>query len=573
MTAVALSGREAPTLHSPLRSARWIPVVAAISTYLLYAVPAAWAGRRGISSFQDDAFYYLVTAKHFLQNGTFSFDGITPTNGFHPLWMAGVAAVLRVIGESAAPEQQIFAVKLLEIVVLGLAVLTCCRFFLRDSTRGDVWAWGYLAIVLLLVCPYYVVFQQGMETTLAALLFVLALEAFVSRRSVRLAIAVVLLFLCRLDTAIFVGVPLALAHAWDGEGSRRGRALPLAVLVAGVLAVSFVNVLTTGHAVPISGAIKSSFPHVTFHPQFLVEPINIVRMFGWRHLLVDINILLVGGMLVGDALLLPLANLPPGDRRQAVVVVAIGLLLLANLLLFQQWEKSIDPRYFALPAIAALFGAGTLLGAIVRRVMASAARLARASARDRERFARAASLAACLALLSVGLSLEALALAGRAPVVMAQRDDPTRQLFKDVAAHLPPDAILAGTDVGALAFWTGRPVVNLDGVVNDYAYQDAIRDQRLLSYLHARHVTHLATGLWDRPQTYTERPTEPVYLHQIDAAAVRGTYDCHVYFAYSYVYRVYSDRFCLRAGDEVFRRALGKHGIADTAYVVYRLPR
>jgi hypothetical protein len=64
-----------------------------------------------------------------------------------------------------------------------------------------------------------------------------------------------------------------------------------------------------------------------------------------------------------------------------------------------------------------------------------------------------------------------------------------------------------------------------------------------------------------------------MYRHQVDAAAQRAApYTCHPYYVYSYVHHAYSDRICLRAGDEAFRRDLGLDGVAQTSYVIYRLP-
>ena len=36
----------------------------------------------------DDAFYYFVPARNIAKGAGVTFDGITSTNGFHPLWMA-----------------------------------------------------------------------------------------------------------------------------------------------------------------------------------------------------------------------------------------------------------------------------------------------------------------------------------------------------------------------------------------------------------------------------------------------------------------------------------------------------
>ncbi len=132
--------------------------------------------------------------------------------------------------------------------------------------------------------------------------------------------------------------------------------------------------------------------------------------------------------------------------------------------------------------------------------------------------------------------------------------------------------MLAGTDVGALAFWTGLRVVNLDGVISDFRYQAYLRDGRLRAYLREQGVTHVASGLWDRAQTYTGRPVEPMYRSRVDPRAERGeAYGVHRYYVYSYLYGVYSDVVPLRESDEVFRRALGEDGVAQVSYVVWRL--
>jgi hypothetical protein len=115
--------------------------------------------------------------------------------------------------------------------------------------------------------------------------------------------------------------------------------------------------------------------------------------------------------------------------------------------------------------------------------------------------------------------------------------------------------------------------VNLDGVINNYRYQDYLKDGRLRQYLHEQGVTHLAFALWDRETTYTARPTEPMYRHAIDAAAVRGTgYDRHEFYVYSYLHHQYSDRIALEPRMEVFRKWVGKDADADIVYVVYRMP-
>jgi hypothetical protein len=46
-----------------------------------------------------------------------------------------------------------------------------------------------------------------------------------------------------------------------------------------------------------------------------------------------------------------------------------------------------------------------------------------------------------------------------------QTSDSVKDLFRDVREAIPETGVVAGTDAGALAFWTGRRVINLDGLI------------------------------------------------------------------------------------------------------------
>jgi len=543
------------------RALAWAIVAIALFAYLAMAIPSVWSARLGVSQFQDDAFYYLVPARHFVEQGRFTFDGVHPTNGFHPLWMAAAVALTAIAGPAALPEHHVFALNLLEKLVQGAALAACIAFFLRTRRDAAAAGTGYLGIAILLLCPYYVIFDQGMETTLAVFMLILAINALLDDAPVRLGIVLVALFLCRLDTGLFVGLPMAL---WLGfcrpDLPRRWWAV--APLTASMLGVSLAYLALTGHTVPISGAVKSSFPSITWHGSYFVEPLNVAALYGWRTLLHGLNIWLCGGLLLGGCALVAAGELRPKARNATFVIAFVGGLLLANLLLFQKWEKSVDPRYYALPMAVASFVMGAGVEALFARV---------AGGRRTPWQHIAATLPGVIAVAA--LALEALVFASRFDHSLHSRSDPVQALFKDLDAVLPRDAVLAGTDVGALSFWTGRRVINLDGVMNDYAYQEWVRDRRLAEYLRRNGATHVATALWDSEQTYTARPTEPMYRHQVDPDATHARpYRCHNFYVHSYVFRTDSDAICLDARSEVFRRPVGRIGIGEAAYVVYALP-
>jgi len=485
--------------------------------------------------------------------------------------------LLGVVGRHAPVDTQIFAVNALEQLIRGLAVVTCVGLYIWSRQRVLPWAYGFLAVAALLLYPFYIIFEQGMETTLAVLLLLCVIYAFVSERLVLLGLTLALLFLTRLDSAVFIAGPLLLwtvaKHPRDG-GAWAGAAIFATTFCIYVA----INLATTGHPVPISGVLKSSFPALRWQGAFFGEPITIARMFGWRSLLYGINMVSCTALLVVGATCLLIAwRRAPDIRNKLLMLGVVAALLVINLLAFQKWDKSIDPRYLAMPMTIAIFFVAASFRLLVERVEEWLA-----PAGVRERFPRASMSRAQigrrilnslpLAVICVALVWEARVQWARLDSYAGRRDDLVRQIYMEVDKVLPKDAVVAGTDVGAMAFWTQRRVINLDGVINNFAYQDYLRDGRLREYLREQGVTHIATGLWDREQSYTGRPIERMYREVLDPPAVHSAnYKEHEFYVYSYLYNVESDRIALKPGDEVYRRFLGKDGVADAAYVVYRL--
>lgn len=525
----------------------------AFAAACLGAAPVVWRSAFGVNDFQDDAWYYVVAAKNFIGAGIFSLDGATATNGFHPLWMAMLLALFGAIGIEAPLDCQVLATTALEQALFLFAVVACIEGAFRHSREELAWRTGYLALLAFLLFPGHTVFRQGMETTLAALAFVFVVRAYERDSPRGLGLALALLFLARLDTAVFVAAPLL---AWSA-GARvlelrrlAAAAAPIAVAFA---AYSAVNLAATGHVIPISGAIKSSFPVPHWNAGFLAEPLNLVSLFGWRTLFEGVNLAACIALTALGIVAAVFAR-ASASKRKILGIGLVAAVLAANLLLFQRWQKSIDPRYLVLPTMAALFFAAATAQLALERL--SPPRLSRLLP---------------IALLAA-LALEAIDAARHLAERAARRENTVRAIFEEITRALPANAVLAGTDVGAMSFWTRRPVVNLDGVMNTFEYQDRIAQGGLKRYLRERGVTHLGTILWDREQSYTGRPAEPMYRHVIDPAAQKDArYPQHRYFVYSYLHGRHSDALVLRPGEEVYRRYVGRDGIAEATYVVYAL--
>jgi hypothetical protein len=122
----------------------------------------------GADVWQDDAFYYLKIAQNILAGRGVTFDGHTPTNGFHPLFMALVAAVMSV--EDRDPARIMHLVGLLSAIV---ATATGALVFLLQRRLSGTWTAVY-ALAIWALSPYFTVFGvNGQETGLAVLFTVL----------------------------------------------------------------------------------------------------------------------------------------------------------------------------------------------------------------------------------------------------------------------------------------------------------------------------------------------------------------------------------------------------------------
>ena len=254
-----------------------------LALYLIgLLLASAWFAQRLVSDldffdlmhlFQDDAFYYFQIAKNLAQGNFSTFDdGITLTNGYHPVWLLLITPLYWIFDL----EEALGAIKVLEIALVagGVALLVAAARIVR------------LPWILLAVTPVLLARHGGLLEGMEAALGVFALGALFAvlggyaRNSARwrwpLAAIVFALPWVRLE---YVAVSLASmgalflleAGGWGGSkmpGERSGvrkesdfvssltAFMPLAA--AGLSLVSYFayNGLVFGGLVPVSGAVK-----------------------------------------------------------------------------------------------------------------------------------------------------------------------------------------------------------------------------------------------------------------------------------------------------------------------------
>ncbi|WGF86316.1 hypothetical protein [Marinivivus vitaminiproducens] len=216
-----------------------------------------------LSHFTDDVLYYVLPAEHLVQTGRSSFDGITLTNGYHPLWFVLIAG----IATAFDPQNAAFFAALLALssalCLLGLAGVRA----LIDETAPTS---GFAETIgLLYFMSAYLISRDGMESALVLGVapWWLLMAARLWRHEagpwslVGFGLAGSLVVLSRLD-AVFLVIPvgLILADRWRRRDGMR-RALRHAMLaLAGtwpLAAYLAFNLAVFGIAQPVSGAAKA----------------------------------------------------------------------------------------------------------------------------------------------------------------------------------------------------------------------------------------------------------------------------------------------------------------------------
>ncbi|MBN2475680.1 MAG: hypothetical protein JXB62_13795 [Pirellulales bacterium] len=510
---------------------------------------------RGIDLFSDDAYYYAVIARNFVETGRFTFDGTSLTNGFHPLLFWLEVAGYAIFGTAASPESQYLGI-LAGIAAAFLLTVVGCLLAARrrqKSQDGAVLQTSLvMALCVILVPQFTMPYLGGMESVLVLPLLILFLALAWKGRATAAGVAATLLVMARLDTLPYVVFPVALVCVWRD----RGRGWPA---IRGGLWVSWPPALATavlmawnqwyfGHPIPIHGVLKSCFPAVHFQ---------------WHHVFGESSdsVPLVFALLtsvVAATLLARDAQIGKGCRGAGLTCSALSLIQLAAFVLFQKWSKPI-PAWYVGPAVwmagfALAVGAANVVGLRRLRVLASLAAA----------FVVVVNAASLTRAWSRGLPSEATS--GTKPSVASTDAGDLVDFMKTQ----PKDRIWACTDCGKLAFWSGGTVVNLDGLVNDLRYQDALRDRGLGRYLQRKNVRYLIFLAWDRPQA-NGLSYEPMYECRVTPDVFSGDYEAAEYYVYSYRYMNHSDPIRLPRAAEVWRSAASRDGRALGKAIVFDL--
>lgn len=382
----------------------------------------------------DDAYYYFEIARNVAGGMGSTFDGISHTNGYHPLWL-GVCSLAYVVGLDGLAAVR--ALLVLQLAIWGASLAVVARVLsgtLRGADRRTVVSTA-VALALFAANPFVLkMFVNGLESGVTVVVYALLLAGVrwpARTKGLLLALA----FLGRTDAVILVGC-VALWHL--GRSTRRDLVpllAPPAIVVAVYLAV---NAAIFGSPLQISGVVKR------------------VPLTGGRLAAAMGFALVAGAAGVGCRRLTPAARFPrvTGFLHDTGWFAAFCLLLVGYYTVLQAapylW-------YFSPLALYALFLLLLVVADFVEAVLAEGR-----------------GLVPVQAILGLPLVV-ALALQTRAFVDPQLRSlqENDRRAGEWISANLPRDTVLGSWDAGVVGYFTDQPVMNLDGVVNSFEYHDA----------------------------------------------------------------------------------------------------
>lgn len=454
----------------------------------------------------DDAYYYLRIAENAASGAGLSFDGVHLTNGFQFLWQMMLIPCAFVAHRLGADLVALAA--LLQGLLIGFACAVGMKAARMSGASAPASAIGFMLVLAnpLVSKPLF----SGMEAAvLFAALAVWAHECvrYATRAedrsastadAVRLGAASAAVFLARMDAAVLLPATLLPLVRTRGAGEPvRAAGRWAAIVAATVAAWALWNQAVFGLPIPVSAAVKRwvvGQAQPSLVSRLLSEegvPAMLVRAVVRLGSVVTPTVAVLSGLVLVALLVLLVrtAAASPQARRSVsawaflAVGVMLHLLYLATFVgryAFIFWYYVPEMLLLAVCAIGAVDGLMRVRPPLLART----------------------ALAVTLAGAAAAYGL----------VYARYTFDPARktrfvkvvEVGRWVDEHLPPGARIASWNAGAVAYFSRRQVVNLDGLVNDARYfREYLTKGRLVDYLDDEGVEYLVDYVSD-PNAWRE---------------------------------------------------------------------
>lgn len=487
---------------------QWLPRAAAIggcAYFLIHSLSIVLGPKQRVMEWlYDDTFYYMITAKHLSEQHIASFDGVTVTSGYHPLWMWLCAILYGLRGR--LDFTYVRCCMGLALCISGGMLCATLRYAIVKRQRGLLWALG-------LAATSYSALNNGltvMEWPLVVLCWLILHHFVMSREASEQlkcsqAKAYVTAFwvgfagsLSRTDFGLiplcYLAASLIVLRAGQWNSVRRA-GTALAGSVVGLALVLIYNFRMTGSWFQASAETKRIFASLSspFNPvpalwQFLrvvfyLPPLELSPALRTLWLLQGLRLLLVIGLLtmaffVGTRKWLYARAVREWKRRYSedLASVAAVLGLTSYLLVYALNSQATYGWYTATITGFVLVLASRVLGSLRGPV--------------------AARIVLPLMLCNVAV----------AEYCGGNARGQTQEIAIGKRMHAEhPGARMGGGDVGKPSFYNDGTMFNLDGLMNNEVYPYLIAG-RIHCYILHRHIEYLSNvGSITVPLTDAER--------------------------------------------------------------------
>jgi hypothetical protein len=454
---------------------RWVDSATLLLVVAVCGVLFSTPLRRGgdlLPYAQDDLYYYLGVTRHLVRGAGSTFDGSTPTNGYHPLYLLVLWAATAV----SSSLRGIYRVLAVLDVASAITIFTALRAMYRRRFQGALLRNGFAAAILYL--SFFRLYHQ-MEVTLTlplGFLFLFLLDRRPAEQTPRrwagVGIVAALLTLSRLDAGLLVLLCVAAVLA-QREFRETLTGAKVAAFLAGAVPPMAAYFLVNEHffhrLTPISGAAKQTKTMHGFALDVLPRSLSIevVGMFAlsfvalcllpwlWRRLEVEQRVICVA------ALLFPFAHW--------------GITLWMSDWMLWAWYKY--SLLFAMSMILLLVGT-----AVTAQLPSRAQMLAGAGV----------FVAAVLLLLSARYRMD------MQMIEIAQAAEQVRTF-----AQTHPGRYAMGDRAGMVAYVDGQPMIQTEGLMMDDAFLNRIRRREpLREVLRAYDVDYYIGFDWKQPKNW-----------------------------------------------------------------------
>lgn len=242
-----------------------------------------------LSFTNDDSYFYLKTALNFAKQGESTFDGINLTNGYHPFWFIVVSIIFKIsllLGINS--ENLLLRIVFILITFINTIILIIVNKAFdehRIKNKNSV-----LILSVLLLIPLVLFYQLGLETQAFVLFFLIGLiqiskfvtDSFNKKLRIQISITLSILFLCRVDLFWYVLITILFYIFVKNKNLflefLKMSFLPLVIFFIYV----FMNKIIFNTYYPISSYYKLSFDtyeNLKFFPTPLKNPIDFSVLF------------------------------------------------------------------------------------------------------------------------------------------------------------------------------------------------------------------------------------------------------------------------------------------------------